>query len=132
MWKRCEVVMAKETKKLICIRCPRGCEVVTTIDGYSVDTVQGNVCKMGLQYVKDEVESPKRILTTLVKVKNGVRALVPVWTEEPIPKEKFWDLVKELRSVEIEAPVKVGQVVLKDVFGTGVDVVTSGAVRGEG
>jgi len=120
--------MAKEEKKFICIRCPRGCEITTTVDGYTIDQISGNICKMGIDYVKNEIEDPRRILTTTVKVKNGVHPLVPVWTPTAIPKNKIFDLVKKLRDIELQAPVNQDEIVLKNISNLNIDVVTSGKV----
>ena len=119
----------KNKKKFVCIRCPRGCEITTTLDGYTIDKVEGNVCKMGIEYVENEVKDPRRIITTTVKVRNGKFPLVPVWTSQPIPKDKIAGLLKEIRKVELRAPVEIGRIVLKNIFNTGVDVVTSGNVE---
>ncbi len=119
----------KKEQKFICIRCPRGCEITTTLDGYSIDKIEGNICKMGAEYVENEIKDPRRVITSTVKVKNGKFPLVPVWTDKAIPKEKIFDLMKELRKVEIEAPVEIDRIILRDVFNTGVNVVTSGKVN---
>ena len=119
----------KNKKKFICIRCPRGCEIITTVDGYNIVKVEGNFCKMGIDYVEDEIKDPRRIITTTVKVKNGKFPLVPIWTKDPIPKDKIFILMKELRKLELKAPVEIDKVVLKNVFNTGIDVVTSGKVE---
>jgi CxxC motif-containing protein len=116
-------------KKFICIRCPKGCEISTTLDGYTIKTIKGNVCKLGVDYVLHEIEDPRRIITTTVKVKNGNHSLVPVWTTDGIPKNKIFDLMSVLRNIELEAPVELNTLVLKNVFETGIDIVTSGRVQ---
>ena len=58
-------------------------------------------------------------------MKNGTHQLVPVWTNEAIPKEKIFELLNKLKAIKVEAPVDIGQVILKNVFGTDIDVVTS-------
>jgi CxxC motif-containing protein len=65
------------------------------------------------------------MVTSTVKVKGGVYPLVPVYTAAPIPKPLIFDLLAELRRVELKAPVKVGQVVLQNVLSTGIDVLAS-------
>ena len=60
----------EENKKFICIRCPRGCEIATTLDGYSITHIEGNVCRLGEEYVKSEISDPRRALTSTVKVKK--------------------------------------------------------------
>lgn len=115
-------------KKFICIRCPRGCEIITTLDGWNIDKVEGNVCKLGLEYVKDEVTNPRRVVTTTVKVKNGKHPLVPVWTTSAIPKDKIFDLMKLLSVIEVDAPVNINKPVLTNIFNLSIDVVTSNKV----
>jgi CxxC motif-containing protein len=117
-------------KNFICIRCPRGCEIATSLDGQgSIMEISGNVCKLGEDYVKNELTDPRRILTTTVRVKNGNHPLVPVWTEKPIPKDKIFDLASELRKKTLQAPMKAGQIVLENVFGLGINIITSGSVK---
>jgi CxxC motif-containing protein len=117
--------MAEEITKLICITCPVGCTLEVTHEGKTVIKVAGNQCKQGLDYVKGELTDPRRMVTSTVKVRGGVFPLAPVYTAVPIPKPLIFDLLAELRKVELQAPVEVGQVVLKNALGTGVDVLAS-------
>ncbi len=120
--------MNQDFKKFICIRCPRGCEIKTTLDGYgNLTEITGNVCRLGLEYVKEELSDPRRILTTTVRVKNGIRPLVPVWTENSIPKDKIIPLADLLRKVIVEAPVQTGQIILQNALDLGVNVIASGS-----
>ena len=120
--------MAKEAKKpLICITCPVGCSLEVTYDedNNEVIKVTGNQCTKGIDFAKNELKDPRRMVTTTVKVKNGFHPLAPVYTTAPIPKPLIFELVKQLRKIELEAPVKVGEVVLKNFENTGVDVITA-------
>ena len=122
--------MNENTKNFICIRCPRGCEILTSLDGQgSIMEIKGNVCKLGEEYVKTELADPRRILTTTVRVINGNHPLAPVWTEAPIPKDKIFDLASLLRKKTLNAPVKTGEIVLENVFNLGINVITSGSVN---
>lgn len=117
-----------QMQKMICIRCPMGCEMdVSMVDNRI--KVTGNVCKLGRQYAEDELTRPSRIVTSTVRVKDGEHPLVPVWTNGPVPKNRIPEIMEVLRSVEIEAPVDVHQVVVKDILGLGVDVETSGTIE---
>ncbi len=125
-----EFKVSGKTKNFICIRCPRGCEIATSLDGMgSIMEISGNVCKLGEEYVKTELSDPRRILTTTVRVRNGNHPLVPVWTEKPIPKDKIFDLASELQEKTLQAPVKSGQIVLENIYGLGINIITSGSVK---
>ena len=114
-----------EKRKLICIACPIGCELEVTLDEGKIVNVEGNSCKLGLDYAEQEIFDPRRMVASTVKVKNGFHPLVPVYTENPIPKPKIFDVLAELRNVELEAPVKINDVVIENVLGTGINVIAS-------
>ena len=76
-----------------------------------------------------EVTNPTRIVTTTVRVKNGSMPVVSVKTAQDIPKEKIFDCVEALRDVCVEAPVQIGDVILENAAGTGVDIVATGNVK---
>lgn len=102
-----------------------GCPLVVTMDGGEVVSVTGNTCKRGEIYGRKEVTNPTRIVTSTVRVSGGSIDMVSVKTKEDIPKGKIFDCVKALKNVEVEAPVHIGDVIMKDVAGTGVDVVAT-------
>jgi CxxC motif-containing protein len=117
------------TRTDICLRCPQGCEVQTMLGpDDEILNISGNKCKLGKEYVEQEIRDPRRVLPTSVKVKNGTSPMVPVWTPEPMPKGLLLDLAAESRKIEVEAPVHVGDVVLDDWRGLGVRLVASGEV----
>ena len=102
-----------------------GCPLVVTMDGGEVVSVTGNTCKRGEIYGRKEVTNPTRIVTSTVRVSGGSIDMVSVKTKEDIPKGKIFDCVKALKNVEVETPVHIGDVILKNVAGTGVDVVAT-------
>ena len=113
-------------KKITCIACPRGCQIEITLDeNNTVVNVAGNLCPRGKEYSIQEVTQPQRMLTTTVRVKNGVYPSVPVKTQNPIPKESIMQAVYELSKVCINAPIFAGDVVLANVVGSGVDVIAT-------
>ncbi len=117
--------MAKETTNLICITCPMGCALSVTHDGKTVLEVDGNQCKRGLDYAAHELSDPRRMVTTTVRMQGGLHPLLPVYTASPIPKPLVFRLLRELRRVELQAPVHAGDTVLANALGTGVDVLAS-------
>ncbi len=117
------------TRKVICLRCPRGCEVSTTLDEHGqIAEIHGNVCRLGEEYTRDEIKDPRRILCSTVRVKGGEYPLVPVWTSRAIPKDLLLDLARELRDIELTAPVHRDTVVIPDWRGTGADIICSADV----
>lgn len=114
-----------EKLELICIGCPLGCPLSVTMENGEVREVTGNTCKRGDAYARKEVTNPTRIVTSTVKVKGGRLAMASVKTASDIPKGRIFDCVKALQTVELAAPVRIGQVVLEDVAGTGVPVIAT-------
>ncbi|HHW03643.1 MAG TPA: DUF1667 domain-containing protein [Thermoanaerobacterales bacterium] len=114
-----------DKRNVTCIICPVGCRIEVELENEDILNLSGYRCKRGLQYAKDEVTSPKRILTTTVRLKARSAHVLPVRTRAPIPRSCMKDAMKELKSVFVCPPVKMGDVVLKDVAGTGVDVIAS-------
>ena len=117
--------MAMETKVMNCIMCPIGCELTVTLEDGKFASVTGNNCPRGAQYAKDEVTAPKRMLTYTVKIEGGMMPLLPVVSAAVLPKEKIMDCAAYLRGVKVQAPIKTGDVVVKDILGLGVDIVAS-------
>ena len=113
------------TRELTCIGCPMGCPLIVTMEAGEVISVTGNTCKRGDVYARKEVTNPTRIVTSTVRVAGGSIDMVSVKTKEDIPKGKIFDCVKALKTVEVAAPVHIGDVIMKDVAGTGVDVVAT-------
>ena len=110
-----------ECKKLICIGCPKGCELTVFLDGKQVTKVEGNHCKKGAAYGEKEVTAPTRIVTSTVPVLEGEIPVVPVKTASDIPKDKMLSCVQALKNVNVTAPVEIGDVIVHDIVHTGVD-----------
>ena len=91
-----------EKRELICIGCPMGCRMTVTMEQSQVTQVSGNTCRRGEAYARREVTNPTRIVTSTVRV-------------------------KALQELVVEAPVRIGEVLLSDVAGTGVDIVATRA-----
>ena len=112
-------------KKLICINCPMGCHL--TVDDSDKENIKvtGNTCKRGEIYGINEILHPKRMVTSSVYVINGKENVLSVKTKEAIPKELIFECLKLLKQTKIEAPINIGDVVIKNVLNTGVDVVAT-------
>ena len=110
-------------KELICIVCPRGCHL--QVDEDNDYAVTGNRCPRGAAYGKAELIHPTRTVTSTVRCTGGAHPRCPVKTDQPIPKDKMFDVTAALDAVELTAPVRIGQIVIADVCGTGANVVAT-------
>ena len=112
-------------KSLICVSCPLGCPIEVEIENGEVVAVTGNTCKRGDAYARTEITNPMRSLTTSVKVECGVHPVVPVKSAGPVPKDKMFACMEEINKAVIKAPVKIGDVIIKDIVATGVNIVAT-------
>lgn len=103
-------------RELTCIICPRGCSLTVDIDGDNI-TVTGNSCPRGKQYGIDECTNPVRTVTSFIRVDNREDTMVSVKTSEPIKKGDIFSVMHEIRNTTVNAPVKIGDVLIKDVYG---------------
>jgi CxxC motif-containing protein len=110
-------------KELICIVCPKGCHL--KVDENNDYKVTGNGCERGVEYGKNELVNPMRVITSTVKIEGALHRRCPVKTNTSIPKGKMMEVVKELDSVTLKSPVNVGDVVIKNVADTGADIVST-------
>ncbi len=107
--------------KFICIVCPRGCHLEVDEN----NKVTGNFCKRGETYAITEMTNPTRMITSTIKVKNGMIKRVPVATSAPIPKNRIFDCMAEINKAEVEAPVVIKQKIITNVLNLGIDIVST-------
>ena len=110
--------------KLICINCPKGCEMEVSVRNDGVLAVAGNSCPKGEDYARAEVTNPTRMVTGLVRV-AGMRKPLPVKTRVAVPKTKIDAVLFALHQATVQLPVKIGDVIIPNVAETGVDVVAT-------
>ena len=109
---------------ITCIGCPMGCLVTVTMEGGNITDIRDFVCKKGKEYAQDEVTNPTRMVTAVLSVEGSLEPL-SVKTQRFIPKEKIFDCLKEIYGSKLKKPVSIGDVIIADVCGTGVDVVAT-------
>lgn len=100
-----------------CIVCPAGCLLRAEVEGDRFVKVDGAGCQRGVEYAKQEFSDPRRMVFTVVRVRNGELPTVSVKTSKPIPKSNVSNLMRMLASIELEAPVEIGEVVMRNVYG---------------
>ena len=114
-----------ETRNLTCIGCPLGCSLSVQIENEQVVSVSGNTCPRGDAYARKEVTNPTRIVTSTVRVASANGGMVSCKTQEDIPRNMIFDVVNALKDVEVDPPVRIGDVLVENVAGTGVNVVAT-------
>lgn len=112
-------------KELTCINCPLGCTVSVTVEDGEITNISGNSCKRGEVYARNELSNPVRVVTSTARVDGAEEYLVSVKTENPIPKGKIMEVMKEINKVHIAAPVAIGDIIIEDVADTGIGVITT-------
>lgn len=120
-----------KTLQFNCTTCPSEClltvEVERDANGAVVEvrSVTGNNCPRGDTFAHQELTCPMRVLTTTVAVSGGDEALLPVRTTEAIPLALHTQAMDLIRGLVIEAPIRMGDTVLKDLLNTGIDLIAS-------
>lgn len=120
-----------ETLQFNCTTCPSEClltvEVKRGADGAvaEVYSVAGNSCPRGDKFAHQELTCPMRVLTTTVAVSGGDEALLPVRTAEAIPLALRAQAMDLIRSLVVDAPVRMGDVILPNLLDTDINLVAS-------
>ncbi len=116
-------------KTFTCIVCPNSCEIEVESEGGRILGILGNRCIRGKDYVVQEMTAPKRNFSTSVLVEEGELPLCSVRLSSPIAKERIFDAMAEIRKIRVTAPVKAGDVMIRDLLGLGVDVIATKSVE---
>ena len=120
-----------ETLQFNCTTCPSEClltvEAERDADGAVVEvhSVTGNSCPRGDKFAHQELTCPMRVLTTTVAVSGGDEALLPVRTAEAIPLELHAQTMTLIRSLVVNAPIHMGDVILPNLLDTNINLVAS-------
>jgi len=110
----------------LCIGCPLGCRLeVEEDERETIVEVRGWSCRKGERYGRQEHTDPRRMVTTTVRVDGAGLARLPVKTSRPVPKDQVREVCRLLRTLHVAVPVRLGDVVLADVAGSGADVVAT-------
>lgn len=116
-------------EELVCVNCPKGCNVTVQLEGDEVKDVQGYGCKEGLNYARQEVIRPMRILTSTVRIEGALSRVIPVITDGEIPLEMWQEAMAKIKTIKVQAPIAVNQIIVADFLGTGVNLVSSRTMR---
>lgn len=112
-------------KRFVCIVCPNGCEITADLEGERICSLEGAGCERGREYVRQELTHPVRSIASSVLLEGGVLPLASVRLSRPVPKDRIFEVMKEIKKVKLNAPVLIGQTAIKDVLGLGSDVIVT-------
>lgn len=110
--------------EMVCIVCPNGCLLQVDVKDGSV-IVQGNKCKRGIAFAQKEITAPVRSVTSTVATVFRVFPVVPIRTKGDIPKCKIPEIMALLKTIVADRPYKMGETILADAAGTGVDIIVT-------
>lgn len=117
------------TKEIICTVCPTGCTIHVEGENGNITKIEGFSCPRGKVYAENEFISPVRILTSTAKVNGAKTPLVAVRSKTPVPKEKLFDCMKEIRKLNLTAPVNRGDILIENICDTGIDIVATSEAK---
>ena len=112
------------SNSVTCIICPLGCEIHLNQkkNNYSFS---GNMCSKGEDYAIREIKNPVRILTTTIFIESGENKLLPVKSKKGIHKDLILKCISLLSKVKVNAPIKCGDIVYKNILNTGIDIIAT-------
>ena len=115
-----------DSEKIICIICPNSCRLEVVMNNDDSITVTGHTCPRGEEYGKNEFIAPVRTIITTMRINNGVLPVIPVKSNKPIPKEKIFEAMNIINKTPIDAPIKMGQIIIPNILGLdGINIIAS-------
>lgn len=111
--------------ELICIVCPKGCRIRAEKQADGSVAASGAGCEKGIMYAGEEMTAPARVVTSTVAVEGALLPRLPVKSASPVPKSLVRDTVRALQSVRVVSPVRRGEVVARNVAGSGADFIAT-------
>ena len=117
--------MPAEKSHFVCVVCPIGCEIGVVHDGGKIISMEGNKCEKSQEFIRQELIEPMRILTTTVRIQGARWSVIPVRSDKVVPKRLFPRIMKKLRRIRLQAPVNMLDMVVKDIAGTGANIIAT-------
>ncbi|MDF2674162.1 MAG: hypothetical protein K0R09_2430 [Clostridiales bacterium] len=111
-------------KNMTCIICPNGCLLEVDKQGEEI-IVRGNMCKRGVEFGINEMTNPKRSISTTVKTSYKLIPRLPVRTDGEIPLDYIFRVMGEINDVKLDHLVHGGEIIIKDILGTGVNIIST-------
>lgn len=109
--------------EFVCIACPIGCMLTVTVQADGEVVVTGNRCPKGAVYAREEMLSPKRVVTAVVRTDSEAFPCIPVRTDKSLPRELITGLIEDLARLSVHLPAALGTVLIENYRGSGVNVI---------
>jgi CxxC motif-containing protein len=103
--------------EMICIACPVGCRLTVTPRADGIAAVEGNKCPRGEVYGREELLSPRRVVTAVVPTDSVLFPYAPVRTDQPLARDRVPSLLERLYASVAKLPVRMGGVFIEDFHG---------------
>lgn len=110
--------------KIVCITCPRGCTMQVAGSGDDIQ-VTGNFCKRGEDFAKAELTNPMRTICSTVRTVFADAPVLPCRVSADIPKDRIFDVMEEINKAVVDKPLRRGEVIIPNVLGLGVDIIST-------
>ena len=111
-------------QSMTCICCPLGCNMEIT-KNHNEHAVAGNKCLRGKKYAIEELTAPKRVITSTIKITDGLYPVIPVKTDQGAPKDKIFEIMKILANTTSTTPIRTGDIIIENIANTEVNIVAT-------
>ncbi|MGI6392052.1 MAG: DUF1667 domain-containing protein [Candidatus Izemoplasmatales bacterium] len=116
-------------QQIICINCPMGCQMEVVVEDGEIKSIENYSCQRGVEYAKKEITNPKRTITSILPVVGGDLSMVSVKTSADIPKDKISACMRVMKDLSVNAPIMIGDVIVKNICDTGIDIIATKKVE---
>ena len=106
-----------KSRQFVCIGCPIGCPLQLQHEGNEIIEISGYECNRGAKYARQEFTDPRRSLSTTVTISGAKWRRLPVKVTEAVEKDRVLEAVRKIHKLNVAAPVRLGQVLIRDLLG---------------
>lgn len=117
----------KKITEITCVCCSNNC--VVRVDETNHNAVSGNRCSNGEAYAIHELTNPKRQVNASVRIAGADVEHINVKTDRAVKLEHLDNILDVLKELHLEAPIFVSQVLVRDIAGTGANLVSCQTVN---
>jgi CxxC motif-containing protein len=125
-----------QKRQFVCVLCPKGCVIAVEVPEGAAEQdfdrleLTGHQCKHGVEYARQELAEPLRVLTTTVRVK-GIEKMLSVRSSQPLPLARLFEVVETLDNCLVQPPIACGQVIHRNILGLGIDIIATWSIPSE-